>query len=106
MTLILLGTALAMATLTAGLLLYRQPAHAGVLGSSLLAVGGAVLSSLSFDYQFVGLWEQPLVATVTLFLGVALAVSGALAAGFKLRAYRQHCRDLEQRVAQLGEATS
>ena len=105
MTLIFLSGALAVATLTAGLLLLRKPAHTGILGSSLLAVGGATLTSLSFDAQFVGLWENPVVAVITLVLGALLAVVGATAAVLKLLAYRRQCREMEQRVDQLTQAT-
>ena len=104
MTLIFLSGALAVATLTAGLLLLRKPAHTGILGSSLLAVGGATLTSLSFDAQFVGLWENPVVAVITLVLGALLAVVGATAAVLKLLAYRRQCREMEQRVDQLTQA--
>lgn len=105
MTLIFLSGALAVATLTAGLLLLRKPAHTGILGSSLLAVGGATLTSLSFDAQVVGLWENPVVAVITLVLGALLAIVGAAAAVLKLIAYRRQCRDMEQRVDQSTQAT-
>ena len=97
---ILLESALTAALLAFGVaLLWKHHTYVDeMLGGGLLSVGGALLSTLTFDDGFADLVGGTWPTAVALILGSVLAIVGATIVYLRRQSYRQMCRDLEQRI--------